>query len=324
MEKIMLSMRLAVLELARRHHFPANTYASLLQSASREGIGIATKVSLQQAVYLVALLFAGLGVIFFVAANWITENPFPMFFGLELALITAAVWAARSIRRRTPLTLLGFLVIGALLAFFGQHYQSGADLWQMFAVWAALGVPLALAARSDAIWCAWLIVAMTGVTVWWRHLGLWQHDNHLTGTNLLTFALMFSMSYALFKPSQRYTGAGIWSFNLAILCSTAFVTTAGIASLFHDASDIYMAALLAVACATGLGTLHQLFDIRALSICAFGMDLLIVGGFTKMGFEFNSLLVVFCISALAALVVLGITVSLILELYRNRLVGDKS
>ena len=44
---------------------------------------------------------------------------------------------------RAPLALLVFLITGGLFASIGQTYQTGADPWQLFALWAALGLPLA-------------------------------------------------------------------------------------------------------------------------------------------------------------------------------------
>ena len=38
--------------------------------------------------------------------------------------------------------------------------------WQLFAVWAALALPLCLAARSDVLWAPWALVAMTGISLW--------------------------------------------------------------------------------------------------------------------------------------------------------------
>lgn len=318
----MFNTRLRILGLAKRHRFPAATYSALIRSTSRVDEGIGFKTSLQQGIDVVALLFAGLGIIFFIAANWQTDNPFPMFAGLELTLIATAVCAARSVQHRTALTLLGLLLIGALLAFFGQHYQSGADLWQMFALWAALGLPLALAARSDAIWCAWIIVAMTGLSLWWRGQGRWPPAN-LESASLVAIAMTFCVAFALSTSLRRYTGSGVWSFNLAIFYFTALSTAAGMISLFESHLGLYVVALLATACAAGLYRLPQLFDIRALTICALGLDLLIVGGVTKITLNSRSLIVVFGLSALAAIGTLWVTVSSLLALYRNRVAKDK-
>jgi hypothetical protein len=50
---------------------------------------------------------------------------------------------------RTPLSLLALLNIGGLFAYFGQTYQTGADPWQLFSLWAALSLPLCLSVRGE-------------------------------------------------------------------------------------------------------------------------------------------------------------------------------
>jgi len=47
--------------------------------------------------------------------------------------------------------------IGGLFAYFRQTYQTGADAWQLFALWAALGLPLCLGVGSVVPWAPWEI-----------------------------------------------------------------------------------------------------------------------------------------------------------------------
>jgi uncharacterized membrane protein len=44
------------------------------------------------------------------------------------------------------------LILGALLALFGQTYQTGADPWQLFATWAMLILPVVVFGRSEVLW----------------------------------------------------------------------------------------------------------------------------------------------------------------------------
>ncbi len=50
------------------------------------------------------------------------------------------------------------VLAGVLLAVFGQVYQTGADAWQLFAIWAAVLVPWALAAAFPPLWAIWFAV----------------------------------------------------------------------------------------------------------------------------------------------------------------------
>jgi uncharacterized membrane protein len=52
--------------------------------------------------------------------------------------------------------LCSTLLLGALMALFGQTYQTGADPWQLFFYWAVLMLPWALIGRFTSIWLIWL------------------------------------------------------------------------------------------------------------------------------------------------------------------------
>lgn len=110
------------------------------------------------------LMWAGavaiaVGMIFFFAFNWDAMGRFAKFALLEAIMLVAAFIYARLDCHRTSSTvaLLGMaLLTGALLALTGQTYQTGADPWQLFAVWAALITPWAAIGRSSTLWILWI------------------------------------------------------------------------------------------------------------------------------------------------------------------------
>ncbi|MDR0996159.1 MAG: DUF4401 domain-containing protein, partial [Zoogloeaceae bacterium] len=51
------------------------------------------------------------------------------------------------------------LCAGAWFALIGQLYQTGADVWQLFALWALFTLPLTLLSRSTATAILWLLIA---------------------------------------------------------------------------------------------------------------------------------------------------------------------
>src|SRR5690606_21168947 len=89
---------------------------------------------------LVAALLLASGLIFWVAANWQGQTRlFKLGLiegGLALSVLAALVWP----RVRVAALLCATLVLGGLLAYVGQTYQTGADAWQLFATWAALSL----------------------------------------------------------------------------------------------------------------------------------------------------------------------------------------
>jgi uncharacterized membrane protein len=102
------------------------------------------------------------GLIFFFAWNWAELHRFAKLAAAFAALAGCVGVALPSTPFGTVWRAALFgacLALGALLALIGQIYQSGADVWELFAAWAALMLPFALLARSAGAWALWLVVA---------------------------------------------------------------------------------------------------------------------------------------------------------------------
>jgi uncharacterized membrane protein len=130
------------------------------------------------------LVGAGLvlsGVVSFFAFNWASLGRFAKFALLELGLVACTVlgwWRLRDIVGRVALFGAAVLV-GPLLAVFGQTYQTGADPWGLFAVWALLIAPWVIAAVFTPLWMLdvalwdgalvlyWVQVPDLSSSTWW-------------------------------------------------------------------------------------------------------------------------------------------------------------
>jgi uncharacterized membrane protein len=124
--------------------------------------------------YLLLVLGALLltaGLFFFVAYNW-ADLGRAMRFGLVEAALVAAVAIAHGaglhrLGGKVALTVAALLV-GALLAIFGQEYQSGADAWSLFAYWALLSAGWVLIGRFDLLWVGWLALLNVTLLLFWQ------------------------------------------------------------------------------------------------------------------------------------------------------------
>ena len=115
------------------------------------------------------------GVIFFIAFNW-HALPRMAKFALVEATLAAAVIACLW---RGPDTIAGMaalsgaaLVTGGLLALVGQTYQTGADTFELFAMWALLILPWALAGRQAPLWLIWLALVNLAAQLWFARWGM--------------------------------------------------------------------------------------------------------------------------------------------------------
>ncbi|MDX3907929.1 MAG: DUF4401 domain-containing protein [Pigmentiphaga sp.] len=105
-------------------------------------------------------------VVFLVAFNWQGWPPVVKSGALQAVLIAAAMLACYFGTSRLPgkaALLFAMLACGALLAYLGQRYQSGADSYELFLTWAVLILPWVFAARSGVAWALLLVLANLAV-----------------------------------------------------------------------------------------------------------------------------------------------------------------
>ncbi len=124
---------------------------------------------------------------FFIAANWNDFGRFAKFGLLEALIVICLVvyWVIN--KKESPATsqikeknthlfskvtlLLASLLLGVLLAFYGQTYQTGADTWQLFFTWALLILPWVLVARFPALWIFWIALLNLSAVIYFDTFG---------------------------------------------------------------------------------------------------------------------------------------------------------
>src|SRR5437762_825548 len=109
------------------------------------------------------------GVVYFVAYNWAELGRFAKFALVETLIAGATLGALRVGLQRTAgraaLTAAAVLV-GPLLAVYGQTYQTGADPYELFLAWALLIAPWVAVARFTPLVLLFVVLADTAVVLW--------------------------------------------------------------------------------------------------------------------------------------------------------------
>jgi uncharacterized membrane protein len=108
-------------------------------------------------------------VIFFIAHNWSDLGKLAKFgfVALLVALAVTGYWRLGSDRLAGKASLLvAAILLGALLALFGQTYQTGADTWELFATWALLIVPWVLIGRFAGMWILWIAIVNVAIALY--------------------------------------------------------------------------------------------------------------------------------------------------------------
>lgn len=233
-------------------------------------------------------LLIGLGLIFTVAAQWAELSRAQQFALLQAGVAAGALGVVAWPGLRMPLGLLSLLAMGGLLAYFGQTYQTGADPWQLFALWAALGLPLALGVRADTLWSAWTLVAATAIALWMAaHTGhRWRADPDDLAVHLIGWSAALALVLALGSTPGRRLGAGLWARRLGATLAVFLVTSSATWALFSQRPALQVVLALAVlALAAWAAARPVTFDLFTLSAAALGLNVVLVGGLGRWLFH---------------------------------------
>jgi uncharacterized membrane protein len=241
---------------------------------------------LRPGVAVVAALLLGLGAVMWVAAHWADWGRVTQFALLQGLVASSLLGAWALPRPRPALGLLALLGQGALFAYFGQTYQTGADPWQLFALWAALALPLGAAVRHDAVWAPWTLVATLAVVLWVQaHSGhRWASDAASLTPQLLGALTLVALAVALAPWTQRWHGAGLWAWRAQGVWGVVVVTGWALMAVFSThwvAPYLWMGLLLLAAGAA----LWRQGDLVMLSSAAMALNVWALAGFGRWLFQ---------------------------------------
>ncbi len=276
----------------------------------------------------------GFGVMLWVAANWDSFTRFERFAllqGLLVVAVAGAAWttgtrtpaawtssawaptAARSVR--TAVSLLAFLTLGGLLAYFGQTYQTGADAWNLFALWAALSLPLVMSTPSDLVWAPWQIVTSLAISLWsYTYAGHgWSVGPGTFSIHAIALGLSALLTTALALHGWR--SGQWWAWRLSVLTASLQALVWGVFSLMRSIVAPQYGLVLALFGIT-LALAWWRREVFVMSVAALALNVLLVGGWvhSRSLRQFEELLLV---AGLAAVLLAG-SVQLILHRIRRQ------
>ena len=144
------------------------------------------------------------GVVFFFAYNWDDLGPFARFGLLQGALLVVLV-AALSAGLHRPagkaLLIAASVLTGVLFAVIGQVYQTGADAWELFALWTVLVLPWVFASLSSAHWFLWGVLALTAFSAYGGQvlvpMGVITGEDLTTAVGALAIGALIALELAI-------------------------------------------------------------------------------------------------------------------------------
>jgi uncharacterized membrane protein len=319
-----MNLRLALYRLHTQYVLSPADAAALGDMAGLGAEPAQAANGLRRGAGVLAASLIGLGLILWVAANWSLMSRGMRFGFLQGLIAIMALVAMFRPALRSPLLLLGFLLQGGLLAFFGQTYQTGADPWQLFTLWAALGLPWALVARSDVLWTPWVLVAMTAVSLWGFSLGIrfWEFDESSAALRVVAWFMAIALA-AFMAPAawRRWLGSGTWAFRLAALLACLQIGGGALDGLFfaRNVSVIYWVGLAGLAVSFALLVRGRVHDVFVLSVVALSIDTLLVCGLGRLLFDQSrgGEMLKFLMLGVVAAVLVAVSVSWVLRVWRS-------
>ncbi|MFY0614558.1 MAG: GDYXXLXY domain-containing protein [Hyphomicrobiaceae bacterium] len=228
---------------------------------------------------LIAGALVGLGLILWIAANWQDFGKVGRFTLVASIILSAAVIGIVSSRARVAAALLGVFAIGGLFALFGQTYQSTADAYELFAVWAAVALPWVIAARHDAVWCLWVVIAFTALPLWLAAQGPGYSQNVLDALTAWAIAIALGALLSPWSGLERFIGSTHWAFRLAGILACLLVVSSAIGA-GPDRAPFWIGLAIMAAAVVGLAWLRP-FDLMLLTAATFGLDVLTIYALAK-------------------------------------------
>ncbi len=181
--------------------------------------------------------------IYFIAHNWSEIGKFAKFALIETALIVSIITYLKtpinSVFSNALLTL-STLLLGALMALFGQTYQTGVDPWQLFFYWGLLMTPWALIARFSSIWLIWLgLLNLSLILYGYANFNplslLFNREINISWSLFILNSFSFLIWYRL--SQSRIWMQKPWAIRLIALCVGLLITTLALKAILNGKID---------------------------------------------------------------------------------------
>jgi uncharacterized membrane protein len=110
------------------------------------------------------------GIVYFFAFNWTKITPEMKLGSIQLAILgclgTSYFYGLGRFFGKIMLVSASVLV-GVFLAVFGQIYQTGADAYNLFMMWALFILPWVILSEFAALWLVWLVITNVFLVLYW-------------------------------------------------------------------------------------------------------------------------------------------------------------
>lgn len=281
-----------------------------------------------------AFLLLASGGICWIAANWAQASVVQKLAGVQTLLIALVVMAwrlkyvsgadqGRKFSLSGSMVGLAAVTTGGLLALVGQIYQTGADPWELFLLWAVLLIPWLLVMRTVflAVLCAVLLNVAAALHLdtyearWWWSESSWVEASLLI--SLMNLALLALWEYGSawlndrWRVGPRMLGAGALAWLVAAtLAGTGF----GLGAFEIAVPGLFVTGLMYWVYS------RKRFDLAMVCLAAFAAFCLVAISWISWLESFDALLLVI----VALIIVAGVVLRHFRGLLRSRRTASDS
>lgn len=113
------------------------------------------------------------GIVYFFAFNWTKITPAMKLGSIQLAILGcfgALYFCGLAYLSGKIMLLSASVLVGVFLAVFGQIYQTGADAYNLFMMWALFILPWVILSEFAALWLVWLVVSNIFLFLYWNQV----------------------------------------------------------------------------------------------------------------------------------------------------------
>jgi len=241
-----MSVRSQLIALIEQQTIPAEKVNDALRATKVMPSGQAWIAFINHLLVWLGGLALSFSILFFVAYNWQEIGRFTQFALVEvtIAMSVLAYWklGTESVVAKVSL-LSATILLGVLLALYGQTYQTGADTWQLFFTWSLLILPWVVVGKFAAIWVVWILLLNITMTLYQPKFNSLFWFVFSSETAMLWSLFLFNtLALVVWEfLSGRYCWLSVrWAARLLALASGTSITHLVVYSIFgfDDVSNL--------------------------------------------------------------------------------------
>ncbi len=179
--------------------------------------------------------FITFGILFFFAYNWENLHKFVkigLIEGLIIAITLIILYSRMNQLIKNVLITAASILVGVLLAVFGQVYQTGANAYDLFLGWVLLTSLWVLVSNFAPLWLLYIVLLNTTFILYTKQVAHdWSSD--FMYTLLFVFNTLIALIFIIASKFKYKTHAPVWLQNILVL----YVVSIGIMGFLEGIFD---------------------------------------------------------------------------------------